>query len=228
MTSSITSTGLAGNTISAAASAGGSAGGTASTTQFETFLRMLTTQIKNQDPLNPMEGTEFAVQLATFSGVEQQVQTNTLLTRLLSEGSGGELGQFSGWIGREVRTSAPVWHDGSPLRLELDDIGKADRAFLLAMDAQGREIMREEILPGTDALSWSGRRANGEALPAGMVSFRVEAQQDGKVSATGGVQARTTVTGVEMTPEGARLVLAGGARATVGQITALGSGPGDY
>ena len=44
---------------------------------------MLTTQIKNQDPLNPMEGTEFAVQLATFSGVEQQVQTNQLLARLL-------------------------------------------------------------------------------------------------------------------------------------------------
>lgn len=43
---------------------------------FETFLKMLTTQIKNQDPLNPMEGTEFAVQLATFSGVEQQVMTN--------------------------------------------------------------------------------------------------------------------------------------------------------
>ena len=41
---------------------------------FQTFLKMLTTQIKNQDPLNPMEGSDFAVQLATFSGVEQQVQ----------------------------------------------------------------------------------------------------------------------------------------------------------
>ena len=75
---------------------------------FETFLKMLTTQIKNQDPLNPMEGTEFAVQLATFSGVEQQVQTNTLLQQMLSNGTNG-LGELSGWIGRDVRTTAPVW-----------------------------------------------------------------------------------------------------------------------
>ena len=77
---------------------------------FETFLKMLTTQIKNQDPLNPMEGTEFAVQLATFSGVEQQVQTNTLLQQMLSNGTNG-LGELSGWIGRDVRTTAPVWFD---------------------------------------------------------------------------------------------------------------------
>ena len=49
---------------------------------FNTFLKMLTTQLKNQDPLNPMDNSEYAVQLATFSGVEQQVKTNTLLESL--------------------------------------------------------------------------------------------------------------------------------------------------
>lgn len=63
--------------------------------QFEVFLKMLTTQIKNQDPLNPMENTEFAVQLATFTGVEQQVQTNLLLTQLLQVANGGERAQVS-------------------------------------------------------------------------------------------------------------------------------------
>jgi hypothetical protein len=52
---------------------------------FETFLKMLTTQMKNQDPLNPVESSEYAVQLATFSSVEQQVLTNDLLTRLIGQ-----------------------------------------------------------------------------------------------------------------------------------------------
>jgi flagellar basal-body rod modification protein FlgD len=64
------------------------------TSDFETFLRMLTVQMKNQDPLNPIESSDFAVQLATFSGVEQQVKTNDLLTKLAD--SFGGSGRTSG------------------------------------------------------------------------------------------------------------------------------------
>ena len=49
---------------------------------FNTFLVMLTTQLQNQDPLNPIESSDYAVQLATFSGVEQQVRTNQLLQEI--------------------------------------------------------------------------------------------------------------------------------------------------
>src|SRR5690606_19156239 len=67
---------------------------------FDTFLKMLTTQIANQDPLNPMEGSDFAVQLATFSGVEQQARTNQLIEALASRMGVSGLSQLSGWIGR--------------------------------------------------------------------------------------------------------------------------------
>ena len=66
-TSAVSGTGAT-NTAPTQTKSSGFSGG-----DFETFLKMLTTQIRNQDPLNPMEGSEFAVQLATFSGVEQQV-----------------------------------------------------------------------------------------------------------------------------------------------------------
>ena len=49
---------------------------------FETFLKMLTVQMQNQDPLNPVDSSDYAIQLATFSGVEQQVKTNDLLASL--------------------------------------------------------------------------------------------------------------------------------------------------
>ena len=73
----------------------------AESTNFDTFLKMLTTQLQNQDPLNPMEGSDFAVQLATFSGVEQQAQTNKLLQQMLTQ-SGGSLGQLAEWIGKRL------------------------------------------------------------------------------------------------------------------------------
>ena len=67
---------------------------------FETFLRMLTAQMKNQDPLNPVESADFATQLATFSGVEQAVLTNDLLRGLsLQIGVSG----LASWVGKEVR-----------------------------------------------------------------------------------------------------------------------------
>ena len=66
---------------------------------FQTFLRMLTTQMQNQNPLEPIEASDFAVQLATFSGVEQQVRTNDLLSQLTSRMG---LSELANWVGREA------------------------------------------------------------------------------------------------------------------------------
>jgi hypothetical protein len=82
------------------------------TSDFDTFLKMLTTQMQNQDPLNPMESTDFAVQLATFSGVEQQVLTNDLLKDLNGQFTLMGMSQLSAWVGKEARTNSDVWYDG--------------------------------------------------------------------------------------------------------------------
>src|SRR5690606_40471353 len=101
---------------------------------FQTFLKMLTTQIKHQDPLNPMESTDFAVQLATFSGVEQQVRTNQLLEDLaVSLGLSG-VGKYAGWIGREARVAAPAWFDGTPVSVLVQPRSGADAAQLVVTD----------------------------------------------------------------------------------------------
>ena len=66
----------------AAATASSASPDSVISSDFETFLKMLTTQLQNQDPLDPVKSEDFAVQLATFSGVEQQVLTNDLLESL--------------------------------------------------------------------------------------------------------------------------------------------------
>ena len=198
----------------------GAGDSTFSNGDFETFLKMLTTQIKNQDPLNPMEGTDFAVQLATFSGVEQQVQTNQLLQQLLSKGTNG-LGDLSGWIGRDVRTTVPVWFDRSPLTMTVDPAANADAVTLVTLDARGAEVSRESIGAGSGEIDWQGRDAAGNLLPAGLYQFRVESAKDGKVIDIAQAGVYTRVTGAELVGNAPRLILAGGATAELEDVTAL-------
>lgn len=195
--------------------------GATSASDYETFLRMLTTQIQNQDPLNPMESSDFAVQLATFSGVEQQVRTNDLLSALVDGASGGQLGELSGWIGREVRTTSPVWYSGQPLTLTIDPAAEADDAILVTLDAQGREISRERIGGGSGEVDWQGRDGTGRPLASGLYQFRLESLRDGEVVATSDVPAWTTVTGAELSSTGPLLLLPGDNSVAVDQVTAI-------
>ena len=66
---------------------------------YDAFLKLLVAELENQAPTKPMESTEFVAQLATFSGVEQSIQTNTKLDALLA---GNLLGQAGTMIGRTV------------------------------------------------------------------------------------------------------------------------------
>src|SRR6185437_8008124 len=77
-------------TTSAAGSASTSSGSSvlSFTQNFNTFLTLLTTQLKNQDPLSPMDTNTFTQQLVEMNGVQQQLQTNSLLQSLVNESSG--------------------------------------------------------------------------------------------------------------------------------------------
>ena len=82
---------------------------------FETFIKMLTTQAKYQDPLEPIDSSAYAAQLAQFSMVEQQVQSNELLTALTEQLGGSNMAGMANWIGMEARTTAPAYFDGAPI-----------------------------------------------------------------------------------------------------------------
>ncbi len=77
---------------------------------FQTFLEMLTVQMRNQDPLNPIDSTEYAAQLAAFSTVEQAVLTNDLLKSLAAQMGDSSMSQLAGWVGMEARTTAGAAH----------------------------------------------------------------------------------------------------------------------
>jgi len=84
---------------------------------FETFLKLLTTQLQNQDPSKPLDSTEFVAQLASFSAVEQQINTNTKLDELISRINYGNTSDLSSWLGANVKSEANANFSGSPIPL---------------------------------------------------------------------------------------------------------------
>ncbi|TVS04104.1 MAG: hypothetical protein EA407_05430 [Rhodobacteraceae bacterium] len=141
------------------------------TSDFQTFLRMLTVQLKNQNPLEPMEASDFAVQLATFSGVEQQVRTNELLALFTARQGLVEMGS---WVGREALTSAPVQIDDMPKRLVLPEIPGADRADLVLSDGSGRVVGRFAVDPNARELVFEAPLEGEGALAPDAYKITVE------------------------------------------------------
>lgn len=204
----------------AAATTATAADGAATSANFDTFLKMLTTQLQNQDPLNPMEGSDFAVQLATFSGVEQQAQTNKLLMQMVTQ-AGGSLGQLADWIGKEVRTTEPVWFGDKPLTLDIAPDERADGVTLVVLSEAGREVSREEIGTGTGQIDWFGRDESGRKLADGRYSFVIESSRGGEVIAERMVGAYVGVAEAQQGSAGVELIFRGGGSAPVGDIQAI-------
>src|ERR1700677_2198810 len=72
---------------------------------FDTFLQLLTTQLQNQDPLDPMDSNQFTQQLVEFSQVEQQINTNTNLQTLITQGQSQSGAYATGYLGKTVTVS---------------------------------------------------------------------------------------------------------------------------
>ena len=135
-----TQTANATQSTGASASTAADADDSVISSDFETFLRLLTTQLENQDPLNPLDSSEFAVQLATFSSVEQQVKTNDLLRDLASGFGASGLTQLAGWVGMEARVNAPAAFDGTPITLAPEIDPASDAATLVVRGCSAPRI----------------------------------------------------------------------------------------
>lgn len=195
--------------------------GAAVTSDYQTFLLMLTTQMQNQDPLNPIESSDYAAQLATFSGVEQQVKTNTLLESLAAQLGLSGMAEMAGWVGMEARSTAPVAFDGAPVTLYPAPAAGAEQTVLVALNAEGEEVSRQAIPVSDEPVAWAGTDADGDPLPSGSYSFRLENYVDGELAGTTGVEAYGRVTEVQSSVSGAVIVLRGGATVAASAITAL-------
>lgn len=188
---------------------------------FDTFLKMLTAQMQNQDPLNPIDSTDYATQLATFSGVEQQMRTNDLLASLGGQMAVLGMSQLAAWVGQEARAEAPVWMDGDPVTMQLSPAIGADGAVLVVRDASGQLISREDvpIVPGL--YDWLGGDSAGDPLPEGLYSLSLESYSGETLLGESPIESYARIIEARNGAGGATLVLEGGVEVPSSKITAL-------
>ena len=181
------------------------------TSDFDTFLRLLTAQIRNQDPLEPTDATQYTSQLATFSNVEQAVKTNGLLEQMIGRLDTQQLGSAANWIGMEVRHSGPMAHpnDASVVFTHINPA--ADRAEMVVKDAGGVEVARTPIDPDGTTAAWPPTGL-ADALPEGLYVMNVESWSGDRQLAGTTVDHYSKVQEVVFGSAGVELVLPGDMR----------------
>lgn len=188
---------------------------------YTTFLKMLTTQMQNQDPLDPMDSGQYAQQLASFSSVEQQTKTNQLLEGLGSQFGLMNMAQLAGWVGQEARSAGPVYKSTAPVAISYAASATADRAVLVVKDASGALVARETVpLSGAD-YAWFGADASGNPLPAGTYTLGLESYFGENLLGTSAVESYQPITEVRNTTDGTRVILSGGISVLATDVTAL-------
>lgn len=189
---------------------------------FETFLKMLTTQAENQDPLNPIDSSDYAVQLATFSGVEQQVQTNDLLKALTGQFGIGGIAELADWVGKEARSAAAVPFDGTAITLYPTVQAGADSARLVIRDGNGTEIGQLPIPTDGAPIDWAGVTADGFPFPPDTYTFDVQSYSGEDFLGSAMAETYSPVTEVRRGSGGGTIiVLAGETVVAADDITAL-------
>lgn len=145
---------------------------------FDTFLTLLTTQLQNQDPLEPMDSKEFTQQLVSFTGVEQQISANQNLEKLIEQISAQDMSASVAYIGKEVvalSNKARLADGEATWGYYLD--GRADATEITIKDNRGVTVHKlpGETDPGDHQLVWDGMDAQGRELPDGYYTIEITA-----------------------------------------------------
>lgn len=151
----------------------------------DSFLTLLTAQLKNQDPLSPMDSTEFTNQLVQFAGVEQQINVNTNLETLIGLNQASIGAQAVSYIGKEVQaesTTLPLQDGAAKYTYTLSKDAKTCQ--IVIKDSSGAVVKTEQgkLTKGTYHMTWDGKNSYGEKVEDGAYTLEIQATaaDDGK------------------------------------------------
>lgn len=190
---------------------------------FDTFLTLLTSQLKNQDPLEPMSSEQFTQQLVQFSQVEQQITTNDHLESLTSLSLASQQAGLVDYIGKTVEgvgNQARLSDGAARWTFDLD--GEPETVSILVTNESGRPVFatKTDGQKGENSFAWDGEDSAGNPLPDGIYAISIAAADKNGTSIGSTVRSRGIVDGVEIVDGIARLNV-GGNVVPLNQVTSV-------
>ena len=175
---------------------------------YNTFLQLLTTQLKNQDPLSPMDTNTFTQQLVAMNGVQQQLQTNSLLQTLVNQSSGA--GPAVNLIGKQIQANSSTvsFNGGADWKYDLG--GQAASATFTVTDAAGQVVWSQaapDLTAGQHDFNWDGKTLSGGKVTAGTYTLNVKANDAKLQGMSPKIFVQGVVTGVSSDSTGTLLNL---------------------
>lgn len=185
-------------TASQAASATGSTALGQLTGNYSTFLKLLMTQLKNQDPSSPMDTNQFTTELVQFSSVEQQINTNSSLTQLIQLTQSGALLQSSSLVGHSVsiaNSDMPVQNGAGHIQFTAAAPGAV---AVSVYDSTGKHLGDNlvQATKGVNNWAWNATDANGTQQPDGAYKVVVQATDSAGITTSLPFNAIGLATGV--------------------------------
>ena len=161
---------------------------------YDQFLKLLTTQMKNQDPLSPMDSAQFTSQLVQYSQVEQQIGTNKSLNNILAQLQTNQTLQAANFLGQtaEVKSDTVNVTKGQPVQFGYSFPTAVDSVDITITDSTGKQVARLKgpANSGHDTVVWDGKDENG--LPTATGAYKITATG----TTSGGAQAKSSSTSV--------------------------------
>jgi flagellar basal-body rod modification protein FlgD len=169
----------------------------------EDFLKLFVTQLQNQNPLNPEADTEMAAKLAQFNGLEQMLNVNKSLEKMLAEQNTTRNLQLVNYVGRDVIVDGGRVRiaDGKPTPTEYKVENDAAQSVLEVRNSSGVLVHQIDMGPvnaGTHQLKWDGKTNEGKAIPDGTYTLNMTARNVDGNPVPVNLTSRVKVTGIDI------------------------------
>lgn len=183
---------------------------------FDTFLTLLTAQLQNQDPLAPMDSTQFTQQLVQFSQVEQQIRTNQQMESLVGQFQAASASAALSYLGKDAIIEADETYlaGGEANWAYVLPDGGAEHVKITVRDSAGRAVYTAEDVPITEGehlFTWDGVKTNGDTAADGVYTIDIEATTNGEEVDTV-VRVRETIMGVDFSGTSPSIITPSGMR----------------
>ncbi|GJE16743.1 flagellar hook assembly protein FlgD [Methylobacterium marchantiae] len=193
---------------------------------FQQFLTLLTTQLKNQNPLDPLDTNQFTQQLVQYAGVEQQLKSNDRLDSILSNSKAASAASATSFVGQTVTADGQVadLKDGSAT-WTLTPSRAAKQATITISDAKGNVVATQTkaLTTGAQSFTWDGRSTSGFTSANGSYKIKVDAIDATGAKVTVDTQVSGKVDGVDLSGS-APVLLIGNSRVPIASVQNIGTG----